>query len=1109
LEGKSSIDISTTMWNVIHPHLRLLVLVGVFITLGIVASVGASDEVEAWTSTDANVAYGRNYDTACSYWYQSTGDRYMKYFYWDAFNVEYDEVRVGSTGTDYYTGAYMTYYTHVWDDRTYIDRSSGSFSYYALVSSGSSITFSIYLVTETDLTNVDARRLPEIIETGRYLEQTTLTSRSIERYTVDLDPTDLAYINSAISRNQSRIHFAFVGSGSPGLASLFSMYRDSSSTPVFYRSYISFNYDDMAPHTPSLDPMSAYITGDQVPVTWSTVSDNPSGGNRGEVTYQVGVYLPGAPTDNPYHTSTWVDATSWDLTGVVENVQYTFRVRARDGSGFFSNWSAPVNTTIDNSPPTVPAIFPEEPYEERNFEYVRWLASTDAGSGNVSYNVQMSLNLLFEPIYTLDNLTTEPLFGYMGLISNTTYYWRVRARDDLGHWSAWSLTISTTIENEPPTVPIPMEMPSHSMGKSTTFKWHPSLDRASGVMSYHIEVATDPDFTSGPWVEGTYLESFTTSRQVDDLKDGVTYYYRVKAQDNMNHFSQYSKVVSSAQDASPPLATNVHPLPDFIPEGPLTISWDPALDHGVGVSHYELWYHIQGPPGSSPMVYSIEVIGQSLTFPDLGEGTWIFGIMAVDRFGHQGPWTGFNTTVDGTPPSQPFIKGIPRYSSGPGQTINWTPCTDEGSGVDHFVVEYAQAGNMATIQYVVTQETEVTIVGLMEGVLYWFRVWAFDAVGNSNEGNDVHVILDLTPPPAPELIPVNELGSRDLIKLQWIPVVDNNGSDVEYQVRGMFFDMPRSTHVDIEYPWTNGTNVTIEGMSELEFYELYVVARDPLGWESEPSNMVSFSVDLTPPRVSIRTPIEGQSVSGSIMIHAEVDDVNPWGYFMQYARDGGPRDWKYIVYWTEMGNSPWFFAPWDTAGLPDGEYVIRVTHIDYVGRQGYNEVNVTLINAKPRVTPSDITFSDTSPKKGDMVTVYVTVRNAGDSAAYNLMVELFDDGVLVGSFPGVLVRAHSYIELPFDIEVDDRHEFTVKVGSIFLYEAEETHRPRILIAQEEDEAVSVSSPVAWVGILAIVLSVIAIALNLVGRRTSGAEAPKGSEEDLRVESEEGNEKGTG
>jgi hypothetical protein len=502
------------------------------------------------------------------------------------------------------------------------------------------------------------------------------------------------------------------------------------------------------------------------------------------------------------------------------------------------------------------------------------------------------------------------------------------------------------------------------------------------------------------------------------------------------------------------------------------------------------------------MVISIEVIGQSITLPDLGGGTWLFGISAVDRFGHGGPWTGFNTTVDATI-SEPIIDPLPEFSNSTNIYLTWSEPPDE-SGISYYKVLYWPYGHGALGDRVETRFPGLWIHGLDDGERYHFRVIAHDRVGNAITSETVSTIIDVSPPPAPELRTTGEVKNRDWHKLKWDPVVDDIGGEVEYQVRGVLFDIEDMSYTDIEYPWTNSTDLTVEGMKHMDTYEFYVVARDHLGWESEPSESVVFMVDLTPSEVWFHTPTEGQVITGPVQIHCEMDQGGPNIYWMQY-RLGTEEDWEYIVYWTEIVNGPWFFATWDTSGLPDGEYVIRATHIEDGGTHGFAEVNVTLANARLSLSPSDIMLYDSNPDKGGFQPGFmVSVHNNGDVDTGRLTVEVSVAGEPLAILDQFWVEANSHATAYFDLEGPGSHTIVVRVYSDH-YDTDEV--VKTLRVEEEDVSDQKSSSVAWVGMLAILLAIIAIALNLVGHRASDGEAPKGSEEDLWVESEEGKERG--
>ena len=1031
------------------------------------AIVAVSATVAAWTSEDLEPAE-KDYRSAYLY--------YAGAQYWKAENVQpsYTSIPIQPN----YAG-YMSYPVDHLNDRAHIESAA-----LTLIARNSG-TFTLNVkVMEREFHELDpVLGMTTIWKASSAGSVTVSTGLAYRTYTFDITGTSLDRLRDVVSGDDTYLVIAFESS-SLGFADVFPRYVDLSGT---YYSTLTLEYDDEAPGVPILGALDSYVKGDSVSISWSTSDDLPTGGNVSGVTYQVGLYLPGAPAENPYHTTSWLDGTSWDLTSVVDGIEYTFRVRSRDASGFASDWSSLVNTTVDNSPPTAPVIAGLPPFMSGHWLRVAWYGSVDAGVGNITYQLMVSEFRHFPMEYIHVEFTQSNTFEFTDILDgNVTYYFRVRAIDDLGHASAYSPIEQTLLDFEPPTAPEPVALPEFTEGTSCVLSWFPAFDGGSGVSGYGVDVATTPGFVDGTIVY--HLSTDSTHVWVDGLEDDVTYYYRVRASDRAQYLSDWSEPVHSTQDASPPTAPAFHAIPEFVPGGPLTLTWDPAIDRGSGVSHYELWRFPKNLPGSFMVIMFVDVVGQSITFPELSEGPWGFGLRAVDRLGHSGPSDNLNTTVDTTQPTVPEMVQLPEYSNGTSVWVSWSESTDP-SGIDHYTVHYWQYGYAAFPTRIDTRFPGCWVYNLLDGVKYVYKVRATDGVGNWITSNNTMSTQDASPPPTPALYPHYSIVMHDSTSVQWSPVTDASGGRVEYKLS--VFRSYMSEWTESDYPWTEETNLTVEGLLDSGAYEFRVTARDPFGWQSMPSEPITFLVDLTPPLVKVLAPAEGEVVSGTVTIHSQMDDEHPWGYFMQYRPSDG-EEWEYIVYWTEMHNPPWSFVSWDTSGLPDGDYVVRVTHVDGIGLQGFTELNVTLANAKISVSPSDIILYEGtgSPTAG------VVVRNIGGVAAKNLSVEIYDDGKLLDSADGVIIKGNSFFLFTHELEGEGRHTVSVRVRSD-LYDTGEV--VQTLDVEEDEGSVSVSSPVAWVGVLAIVLSVVAIALNLAGRRGSGP-AARGREEDAWVES---------
>ncbi len=313
---------------------------------------------------------------------------------------------------------------------------------------------------------------------------------------------------------------------------------------------------------------------------------------------------------------------------------------------------------------------------------------------------------------------------------------------------------------------------------------------------------------------------------------------------------------------------------------------------------------------------------------------------------------------------------------------------------------------------------------------------------------------------------------------------------IEYNLRWDYLHDHAAATVK-ESGWTGTSSYIVTDLLEQE-YSVWLFARDAFGHQSLTSE-VTFTVSHLEPMVEILHPEPDSVLSGTVMISGWLQDNGPAMYSVLY-RPVEVYEWEILVALSEIQLPDDIYVLWDTAGLPDGDYVVRVSYWSWASSHIYEEVNVTLANARVSVSPSDILLleGDGSPH------VMVVVHNNGGVAAEGISVEIYDDGRLLDTVGGMTIDANSFTTFTYELEGEGKHTVSVRAGSD-LYDTGEIVQI-LYIAEEDEGAASASSPVAWVGMLAIVLSVVAIALTLAGRRGSGP-AARASEEDAWVESE--------
>src|SRR5690606_12628088 len=178
------------------------------------------------------------------------------------------------------------------------------------------------------------------------------------------------------------------------------------------------------------------------------------------------------------------------------------RVRAQDGLGNLSAWSANGTVLIDGTSPSLPG----EPTPSGgspngdNTPTWNWDASLDDGAGLHSlqpYTVQWASNVNFMPVAGSTTSTTNS-FTHSTPLADGTWYVRVSARDALNNQSGYSVTGQVTIDTVAPDAPSQPATPTPTSDDTPQWTWTEPDDNDGGVgladEPYTIEWSQDSDF---------------------------------------------------------------------------------------------------------------------------------------------------------------------------------------------------------------------------------------------------------------------------------------------------------------------------------------------------------------------------------------------------------------------------------------------------------------------------------------------------------------------------------------------------------------------------------------------------------------------------------------
>ena len=228
--------------------------------------------------------------------------------------------------------------------------------------------------------------------------------------------------------------------------------------------------------------------------------------------------------------------TGYAVMELVPNTRYTFRLAAVNASGQGA-WSNPVSTTTSAGSPDQVTEFSAETRGETSI-ILRWQAPRANGSEITGYMIQRRT-----PSTRFVDIVTAPVsesleYADTGLDRNSEYIYRIKAVNEIGPSSSWSLgKNSRTALLAPPGVS--SLSASQNGSASIAIYWKPGIGDNT-VYHYEIQRLTDTGgFTDVATVDGSVGGYADTG-----LAPDTTYTYRIRATNFVGE-SAWSDTVSA------------------------------------------------------------------------------------------------------------------------------------------------------------------------------------------------------------------------------------------------------------------------------------------------------------------------------------------------------------------------------------------------------------------------------------------------------------------------------------------------------------------------------------------------------------------------------------
>jgi hypothetical protein len=309
--------------------------------------------------------------------------------------------------------------------------------------------------------------------------------------------------------------------------------------------------------------------------------------------------------------------------------------------------------------------------------------------------------------YTYDRYGYEDIVSAIDYGSDGNVY--VAGKTEVGSSNS-EFTVVSLPANFPPTIPtlISPSNGSYLNNLTVTFNWHTSEDPENDIINYILQYDTDPEFSKP---ESIIIG--TTTQQI--ALSNNTYYWRVRAKDNQQNFSQWSEVWSFSFDlVQPNTPVLIYPTENIIlAEGSINFDWT-TVTCKTGSFDVYLNGGSDGGTRAAPVHYLLQVDrNDAFTSPivndtfendqatvNLSDDFYFWRVKAFDLAGNESPFSSMETF--GVDISAPVIDSTTEltHTDEAGPFLVNTKVTDAVSGVDSVYLYYWRTKSDPTWFYI-------------------------------------------------------------------------------------------------------------------------------------------------------------------------------------------------------------------------------------------------------------------------------------------------------------------------------------------------------------------------------------------------------------------------
>ncbi len=440
------------------------------------------------------------------------------------------------------------------------------------------------------------------------------------------------------------------------------------------------------------------------------------------------------------------NAAAYSDTGLSTGITYTYRVRAYNSVGdsaYCTEASAVTGVT-----PTTPSSLAAVAVSSSRID----LTWTDRSNNETGFKIERKeAGGSYSQIATVAANTTT--YSNTGLSADKTYYYRVRAYNSAGN-SAYSNEVSVTTS-----VPAaPSNLSATTLSNTEIYLYWD--DNSNNETGFKIERKK----AGGSYSQIDTVEANVTTYTDSGLSTNTTYYYRVRAYNSIGN-STYCTEVSAATTF---LGSPSNLVAETVSSSQINLFWTDNAGNETG-------FRIERRTSGGSYTQIATVGANVTTYSNTGlqnNTTYYYRVRAYNSTADSA-YSNESSATTGAVPSAPSNLTAATVSSSQ-INLSWKDNSNNELG---FKIERKTAGgSYVQIAALGANTTAYSDTGLSSNTTYYYRVRAYNAVGNSAYSNETTVATGV--PAAPTKLTATAV-SRDKIMLTWM---DNAYNETGFKI---------------------------------------------------------------------------------------------------------------------------------------------------------------------------------------------------------------------------------------------------------------------------------------------------------------------------------------